>query len=418
MRGFPEIWLTWLSAVLFALCVLGYPVAGLIAAVMDWPSRWTSVPFRGLVALIALTVALPIWRSQPLNKWHLLLCVWFALYLIRLSSNVFAGHPSSIYEVMFFCLAVVLPVFAFFKCNLGDIERKVLVLIIWLSAGILMFSIAGAYLNWFGDNNLTYAAGRLSLTTLNPITLGNVAGSLILASLVWNKKTNCIKLLIFFALISLGLLAIGFTSSRGSFVALISSLAVLLVATPWSGREALVRLSTIFCIMCLAIWFMWKPPLANDFVRYNNLQKGFSESIDSRMDRIEILKRERLTWSDAAANTRWVLFKSSLYTFLENPVFGASNWTANKGVYPHNLIIEAFQNLGIAGGGMFLLLLVVGGFRAWERIRLGEHMVLPLLFFQALVGGQFSGSLYGNVQLWSTLVLLLGSSFISKSRYG
>ena len=412
MRGFLETRLTWLAALLLALCVVGYPVAGLIAATMDWPSRWASVPFRAVVALLALTVAVLMWRSQPLNRWSWLLGVWLALYSIRLSSNVLEGHPAAMHEILFFCLAVVLPVLAFLKCNLRDIEPKVRTLIIWLGTGILTIAIAGEYLGWFGANSYTFS-GRLSTSTLNPITLGHVAASLLLASVAWSAKNDYKKLLIALSLMSLSLVGMSYAGSRGPFVALIAALAVFLFATPKGGGIALVHRVKIVSIMGLAIWLMWNPLPMNHLITQSSLQRGMSNDVvESRLTKLEGLQQDRLALSDEASETRQKLLMSSLAAFLANPVFGVSNWTANEGQYPHNLALEAFQNLGIAGGSIFLLLLVVGSFRAWGRIRHGEYMV-PLLFFQALVGGQFSGSLYAHAQLWTSLALLLGSSVIT-----
>ena len=49
--------------------------------------------------------------------------------------------------------------------------------------------------------------------------------------------------------------------------------------------------------------------------------------------------------------------------------------------------------ISIVGGAVFLFLIVVGSFRVWKHMRHGDYMV-PMLFFQALVAGQFSGSLF------------------------
>lgn len=389
-------------------------MAGLIAATIDLQSRWTSVPFRVFVAILALTVALFMWRSQPMNRWCLLMSVWLALYSIRLSSNVVSGYPTAMHEIIFFCLAVVLPVFAFFKCNLREIEPKVIVLLIWLSSIILIFSIAGAYLGWFGKNISIHHDGRLSTSTLNPITLGHVATSLLLASVAWNERINYRGSLIAVALISLGLIALSYSGSRGPFFALILPLAVFLFAKPWAGLAPLVHRAMIVIIIGLAIWLMWNPLPMDHLIAKSATQHGFgNDYIENQLVNVERTHQDRLIISDKSSSARIGLLTSSLTVFLENPIFGISNWIANKGQYPHNLALEAFQNLGVVGGGMFLLLLVVGTFQAWRRIRQGEYMI-ALLFFQALVAGQFSGSLHATAQLWTTLALLLSSNLTTK----
>ncbi|MDJ0661313.1 MAG: O-antigen ligase family protein [Crocosphaera sp.] len=380
---------------------------------MDWPSRWTSVPFRAVVALLALMVAVLVWRSRPLNRWSWVLVVWLALYSVRLSSNVFEGYPGAIYEMAFFCLAVALPVLAFLKCDLGGIERQARVLIIWLAAGILVFAIAAEYLGWFGANSQTFIAGRLSTVTINPITLGHVSVSLLLATVAWRMQSDRGNSLVLLALISLGLASMSYAGSRGPFVSLVATLTILVFAAPWSGREALVSRAITLATMGVACLLIIYPLPMDHLITQSSLQRGLSDDvIQERRIGLEETKQDRVALSDKASDERLELLKSSSTTFLNNLVFGASNWVANEGHYPHNLILEAFQNLGIVGGGIFLVLLLMSSYRAWGRIRHGEYMV-PLLFFQALVGGQFSGSLYAYAQLWTTLTLLLASGAIT-----
>lgn len=57
MTDFLGTRLTWLAALLLAFCVVRKPVAGLIAARVDWPNRWASSPFRTDFALKPFGVA-------------------------------------------------------------------------------------------------------------------------------------------------------------------------------------------------------------------------------------------------------------------------------------------------------------------------------------------------------------------------
>jgi O-antigen ligase len=138
-------------------------------------------------------------------------------------------------------------------------------------------------------------------------------------------------------------------------------------------------------------------------------RRDFTLNTQKRLAALEIDRQNRLGLSDGAAQSRLPLLKSSVEAFIQNPILGISNWMVNGGQYPHNLLLESFQNLGIVGGAVFVALLVAGSYRAWRRIRIGHYLV-PMLFFQALVAGQFSGSLYAHAQLWGTLALLLGAS--------
>jgi hypothetical protein len=440
-----------LAAVLLALCAVGYPVAGLLAAVMDWPSRWTSVPFRAGVAMLSVTLlALLPWRGRPLSQWAWALAGWLALYALRLAHNVLEAYPGAAHELLFFSLAVVLPVIALIRCDLDAVETRLRAPVVWLAAGIVAAAIVGDYLGWFGANSFMFT-GRLSTSTVNPITLGHTAVSLLLALVAWQIQGESRYRWVLWALVGLGLIGLSYAGSRGPYVALLFALGLLILVVPAVGGRLLAgRAAALLVVIAAAVLFLHPLPV-NHLIAQSDLQRqerlallqgrqihqerqeiqtsqksgqqsmgseakattesgrGFSSATQKRLEHLEVDRQNRLDLSDGATQTRLALFKSSVKAFIQNPILGISNWMVNGGQYPHNLILESFQNLGIVGGAVFVALLVVGSFRAWRRIRTGQYLV-AMLFFQALMAGQFSGSLYAHAQLWGTLALLLGAN--------
>lgn len=482
-----------LAAVLLALCAVGYPVAGLLAAVMDWPSRWTSVPFRAGVAMLSVTLlALLPWRGRPLSQWAWVLAGWLALYALRLAHNVLEAYPGAAHEMLFFGLAVVLPVIALIRCDLDAVETRLRAPVVWLAAGIVAAAIVGDYLGWFGANSFTFT-GRLSTSTVNPITLGHTAVSLLLALVAWQIQGESRYRWVLWALVGLGLIGLSYAGSRGPYVALLFALGLLILAVPAVGGRLLAgRAAALLVVIAAAVLFLHPLPV-NHLIAQSDQQRlerlvfqggqkhqerqeiqtsqgseqqsmeseaevtaesgrdfrsatqkrlrrleeerqeiqtteksgqqsmggeakasaesvrDFSSATQMRLEHLEVDRQNRLDLSDGATQTRLALLKSSVKAFIQNPILGISNWMVNGGQYPHNLILESFQNLGIVGGAVFVALLVVGSFRAWRRIRSGQYLV-AMLFFQALMAGQFSGSLYAHAQLWGTLALLLGAN--------
>ena len=172
--------------------------------------------------------------------------------------------------------------------------------------------------------------------------------------------------------------------------------------------------------MTFALIVLWKPLPMNYFVAQSYCEKisfdrglhveecmSNKELIKDRLERIENKNLERITLSDSASLDRLSLWNASWHAFLDYPLLGKSNWETNKGNYPHNLVLEAFQNLGILGGIGLIALLSVGIYRAWQCLRSGKGFLVPMLFIQSIVASQFFGSLYASAPLWMTLALLL-----------
>ena len=78
------------------------------------------------------------------------------------------------------------------------------------------------------------------------------------------------------------------------------------------------------------------------------------------------------------------------------------------GVYPHNLVLEAFMATGIAGGIAYLVLIcfmLLACFRLLSRSKGYEWLALIAIYY--LVAAQFSGSHWSFNAHWQTLVLVI-----------
>jgi O-antigen ligase len=408
---------------LFALSVVGYPVVGLLVAALDWPSRWMSAPFRAGVALIAAIVAVQCWQRPSPTKWTWALLAWLALYALRLVGNLTEAPIGARDELMFFILVVAMPVIALANSSLRDDD--ITLPLVCLAGTAVIFASVGEFLGVFGANSLTFS-GRLQFSTLNGVTLGHTAATLLIAALALPlKETGPRVSIAFVVLVLFALATLSMTSARGAFVALAAALAFAFSCAPYGDKAHLWGRPAIVFILGAATLLFLQPVPIGPLVEKSFLvrieadlrDKSVSaERIDKLQrfrpfirERAEPQRKERMSFDDRATVERIALLKASGQAFLENPLTGISNWAANGGKYPHNSVLEAFQNLGMFGGAAFVCLLLVGIRRAWETLRSGE-MLIPLLYVQAVVASQFSGSLYANAQLWITLAMLLGTS--------
>jgi hypothetical protein len=400
-----------ISSWLFALSVVGYPIVGLLVAAMDWPSRWMSAPFRAGVAILAATLITLNWRKLPRTTWTWLLLAWLALYALRLIGNVSEGHLGTKDELLFFVLTVALPVMALADAAIRDTD--IAAPLACLAGAAVIFALIGESLGVFGAHSLTFTS-QLQFSTLNAITLGHTAVILLISAVALPLKgAEPSRLALLVVLVMLALATLGMTNARGPFVALVVVLTMMLASTPAAGKTLLNGRPAIACILAAAtLLFLQPPPItyfAENSVRAWVMANPEAVPPKSMHDEIVQTRRNRALLVDRAAVARKPLLERSWIAFMDNPITGASNWEANGGKYPHNSILEAFQNLGVFGGAAFVCLLVVGFRRAWDTMRSGE-MLVPLLYVQAFVASQFSGSLYASAQLFITLALLLGTT--------
>lgn len=400
------------SAWLLALCIAGYPLVGLTAAVLDVPSRWTSFPFRLVVVILSIVLVILALHIKRLSVWILVLIVWLGAYAVRLIYNAYLGYEGAQHEFIFFVATVMLPVLAMMRGNTTRVSELALMPIIFLAGATLAFSIGGEYLGWFGANSLMFT-GRLATTTVNSITLGHLSVTLLLCCIVFFMNASLSRKSFAIMLSVLGLIILGMTSSRGALLSLLITIGIWLTL---AYKQGSLRTSTSIFVVVLAttaLALFWYPLQIDrlveksDQVRLGEIDKSPNSETLKRLKHLEVEKNNRLMLIDRAADSRKELWRNTLRAIWSFPILGVSNFEVNQGQYPHNLILEAFQNLGVFGGVIFLILLIMGLKQAFFELRSG-HQLVPLLFFQSVVGSQFSGSLYGYASLWVTLALLLG----------
>lgn len=407
----------YLPGVLLALVVAGYPVAGLLSASLDVSSRTTSLPFRGLVAAIALILLVRGWQGRRFGFWVCLLGVWWVVYAARLVSNLWQGFPGAGHELAFFCLTVILPALALLKSEPDQAESSAGRILLFLGSLVGGGALLGEFLGVFGWHSLMYT-GRLSTDTVNPITLGQVAASFLLvlvATRIPRRTTG--SWWVFVPLAAMGLACLGYAGSRGAFVSLLVALAFLWLAQRCSHTNDRPGQIAVPCLVGLvvALFFFPLPTeqlIVNSEMRRQSLPTDIAAIAAKQLADHQILaQQDRSGFRDMAVAERITLARNAFGQFLSHPLNGGANWEANDGAYPHNLPLEAFSNLGVVGGVVFLILMGAGIRFAWRRTRDGTWLI-SLLYVQALASAMFSGSLYGHAQLWTTLTMLLGSQAI------
>ena len=371
MNPSTEILARWL----FVLTLIGYPIAGLIATLMNWDSTLTSIPFRASVVMLALALW---WLSPVLARWwrhHRWLMVFLLLYLVRLSWDwVIADVPGAAAASVFFLLTVLLPCAALALAAPVMRERPTALLLVAMGGTVCAGAVLMDLLGLGMDRSLTEQTGRLSFEAVNPITLGHVAATTLIAALCLTRHP-------------LGFLRMCWVSVG----ALVAGACLLLAAS--RGPALALALCTLVFVLAIGRWrwiilmaLLLMPVVLNDG---GELWLRFADVAE-----------------DESTSARLLLHNNAIAQFLDHPLLGRAFIDPSLLEYPHNLFIETAMALGILGLGALMLVLVRAGLRAIKQIRHGNILV-PLLFVQYLFAAQLSGAIYGNSGLWVTTVLLV-----------
>jgi hypothetical protein len=252
----------------------------------------------------------------------------------------------------------------------------------------------------------SYDTERLAFESLNPISLGHIAATLLLA-VYWRFRFR--RLGFYKTLFSLGVAAVSVwgllaAGSRGPLVACILGLVFFEVVK--GGRALIVAI------------VVGSPLLALLAIDIGELDRLFGSTLFSRLE-------SGMFAADAASSARLVHLESAWGLFLEHPLFGAALEDPQFRIWPHNFVVESFMALGAFGGAVFLFL--CGGvlIKSFALGKLSPAHALPgALFVQYFIAGQFSGAIWGATAFWALLGHLIAASrlvptvVLSRSRMG
>lgn len=361
------------TAWLLVLVVVGYPVAGLLAAALNLDSLVAAVPLRVAVVALAFRLLL-VPPSAPRRRPHWAVDMFAVLYLVRLLwDTAVVGVPGAAAALVFFVATVLIPAAAL-RLHAGDLDHDLAArLLLRMGGGVCLAALAMHALGIGAERSLTEATGRLWFEALNPISLGHAAVSALI-----------------------GAMCLAGTRLRGMDCALLlaGSIAALATIALAGSRGPLISLGAAALVYMIASrrWF-WILLVA-------------AVATIALMDS-DSLVLERLTTidEDASAFERLLLQQSALSAFASSPVVGSAFVEPEMLTYPHNIFIETAMALGVVGLVVLLLTLarvVKRGIREVSQRRL----LVTLLLVQYLVAAQFSGALWGHATLWAALVLL------------
>jgi hypothetical protein len=382
----PRRRIQWLVVVTFAVALAGFPLIALLPPLFNVESRVITVPFRAFCVFFSCVVlaVYGIYRNHLVRGWY-----WFgvtmlwALLLIRMTFDLIIHPiatviPSSDYWPMALGLSLVLPLSLAVvgTRETYTIGRRICFPLVCIAAVL----IAGTGLRSYSSS--AYSEGRLGTEVLNPISIGQLGASLVILSLSGPLlKRRWLDVTLRIVSSGVGVMMTLLTNARGAQGALFICILLLMIK---AGRKPFIIL--ILSVVCLAYPFIQVVDMVESSTQIRVFGR-WSETIDPTQT--------------TSAGFRIVLLQRAFQQFLEHPVTGNAMVEVESGLYPHNIVAEAFMATGIMGGVVLLGLLVFGCRCANKLVSSGPaYRWIGLLYFQVVVASMLSGSLLADNSFW------------------
>lgn len=366
----------------FALSVIGYPLAGLLAVFVNVPSWVTSYPFRVLVAVLSFTLFCQASALRRRGQAHALIFLFWLLYSLRLMWDSLMGPPGAAEALFYFTLTVAIPVAALMRASVHWDEVYTAKVVFYMGSAICGAGLLLALGFVSSDRILSDITTQLFLDTVNPITFSHTAVTTLLAAvalLYGNSRTVSRGILTAGMMLAVGCMVQA--ASRGPLLALVACAVLAAIS-----QNRWLLLGLLVALVGAVVMSSAELELLTRFADLKDLG------------------------TDPSSAERVVLMANAMQMFEQNPVFGAAYAELELNTYPHNLFVETAMALGVVGLLPLVAMTLLCFWNAWRLLRRGQ-MLVPLLFIQYFIGFQVSSALWGAAAYWACTGLLLCASF-------
>jgi len=382
LRRRQKIWYFDLIAWTAALAVSGYPLVGLLSTYLGIEDDSISVPFRVFVFFLAIIACWWGYSKAPLRAIDNWIAMFLVIYLFRLLWDAYIVNVDGAeLALLTFVVTVLVPVIALaLTANIWN-DRNVA--FCFLMVGTIVCG-AGVWFILSGEVDLKYfeETGRLGFTKINPISLGHVGTTTVLAAIVLSDGSDS-RILKGIALACgcLALVMLYLAASRGPVVAFIACfIAYILFRGAW--KYGMIVFLGIF----------------------------LSIAVFSVLDINALIEHLRLTDivgvnMDASARERLLIYAEAIEAFKQYPIFGSSFSLPISGGWPHNIFLEAAMAAGTVGLVMLIIVMVRTFAFTMPAFRT-DKLMAGFMFLQFVVAAQFSGAIWAASGMWIGVTLV------------
>jgi O-antigen ligase len=305
----------------------------------------------------------------------------FGLFYYLVASAAWAPDPELAWHKAYDVMLVAAATFALARALASGESECVLR---WMWSGIL--AIAGTLAAVALASLIAHGTTgeRLAVLGGGPNTFARIMGLLALAALFfWSRRGLS---WVFMPLVSVAIVLVLLSGSRGGFVALVAAVVVFVAFQARKAGRLLGGSLVAGTVFALA-------------TSYTAVGRAALETFERRIT--QLLLQEQYTAG------RDELYRSAYELAMKAPVFGdglAAFPARGLGVYPHNLFLEAFCEAGIVGVALVVATLAAAGGAALRRTEPTDRAAVAGLVFM-LVASQFSGDLYDSRALFAFVIL-------------
>jgi hypothetical protein len=397
-----QSWLWTLMAFAVAASLFGFQLIGAFA---DWVGMETprplSLALRIGSGLVMLLIIVNLSMRVPRNiagvafllgsffllvyGFHLFFKTRFPDFPLRLPWFEYLGY---------FLFFNTIPFIASSLSCRGVFFERLFVQLAWITA-----SVVGIYLAAYGVD--AFRGMRYQpFASVNPVGVGYVG--------LWAATLMTWRLL--------------FRRSRSStpavsVVALLILMGGLTLALLSAQRQVLLSLTVTFLL------FLYLLPGKPGFLRH--IRQGFfvflltlfivvMAQIDGMENAYERVAgtAERI---DVGEEGRLLMWIEAVHIIVESPILGGPIELPSNGIYPHNLLLEAFMASGVFGGCLLLAFFLLIAYVAF-RILHSRRGWVAILHYQMAISALLSGALYSNEWYWISAGLVVAAAQLDHQR--
>src|SRR5690554_189955 len=386
---------------IFFLIFSGYYAILLLGSSLGFAeSRSLTVPIRIFTALLILFTML-LNRKRLCSYPYLPVFILFSLfYLIRLLieyyNNVRTHMPVPVTTMYYFAFAII----PFIGISIQRLNNKQFEVIKKAFVfGAFSFSVFCLYFygKYIGQVR-RLASNVADDNVLSPLILsynGALAMGIALILLLTQKNTKLQRLFLIITLL-MAIVPFFLGASRGSIIALFLPLVIYMYYS--------TTIKTFFYSIIIFVVVLFGIAYLDDYLGSGLLDRflGTSEAIST----------------GGSSASRLDIWRISFNQFLDNPLFGDSIVVKADNPYPHNIILEVLQSVGLIGFIPFIILLVKA-FKICLNIFKNhiEYAWVAVVFIQAFSQQMFSLAIYTGAWFWASMALLFTLNYSLKIKY-
>lgn len=415
----------------YSLGFFGFYLAMFVAVVIYMPSRYATIPQRGIMlGAVCLTAYYALVRGRRFYSGGALiyLVVFWMAMLLRIYFGHLTGeirmHPTS-YYLIYSVGVCAFPMIPF----LVQVDYRRMMIGFWslMFTGVLGAIIAVSLYGFAGVGRAKggeFVGDFVAIGALHLSYLGSALFCLGLFTAFYSENFKSLNLrrpvqgifwtgIFYFILperwrfiipqiyITLLLLAAGtylviFGASRGPMLA-IATCGIFIALAKTKRLEHIFRLLFILLVVGVGGFGLL---YLSQFMGSNLYSR-----VMGMADLVDIIKY------GGFGGERYFLWKDALSQFFSSPLFGSGLVLEGYYSYPHNGIIEAFMATGIFGGTAYCIFVFICLKRAFDLLRYEpRYGWASVLFVHYLMYLQFSSSLMTNNFFWYAAAMVLGFS--------